>query len=206
MTTKVANVLIAMAWILSLILMSTVIGTARYVPGVSLCTLPDVVPHPVLIVVFHVSVLSMIVAMFFMYGRIFWVARKHMHQIHAMEVSSGTEENTMGTFTKELKAAKQLSIIVLVFFICHIGFLIGLGIGYSYRDIMSIPHYILYYKFSLIIVFFNSALNPVVYASKSKEFREAFKRILCPGSTKAGQRDDTLAGVDNSNSTIQSNT
>ena len=188
MTTKVANILIAVAWISSVLLTAVIIGTAEYIPGVSICTLVHIVPHWVLIVVFHVVVTLLILAMFFMYGRIFWVARKQAQQIHAMELSVGTEDNDKSSSAKELKAAKQLSTIVFVYFLTHgLALLIGMGIGYNYSNIMSLQMYIIYYKIYLMTTFLNSGLNPIVYASKNKEFREAFKRILRPCSTTDGQ-------------------
>ena len=181
MTPKVVNILVAVAWAASIICTGLLIGTANYIPGVSLCTLPDIVPQPVLITVLHVVLTSLIMAMFFIYGRIFWVARKQLKQIHAMLPSSGDQEYKSSRMARELKAARQFSTIVLVFFICHASFIIVLGLGYIEKGvIMPMSTYILCYKISLIVIFCNSGLNPLVYALKFKDFRQAFKRILCP--------------------------
>jgi hypothetical protein len=133
--------------------------------------------------------------MFVIYGRIFWVARKHMYQIHASVAPSAGQDDTRTRMIKELKAARQLSTIVLVYFICHAVFLVILGMGYNANS-MPIDKNIITYKASLIIMFFNSAINPIVYALQSKEFREAFKRILCPYGLQSGQSDDTLGFTD----------
>ena len=179
-TPKVVNILVSVAWATSIVCTSLVIGTAHYIPG-SLCTLPDIVPQPVLIAVIHVVITSLVVAMCFFYGRIFWVARKQMKQIHAMVPSSGGQDYKGSRMARELKAARQLSTVVLVFFTCHATFLIVLGLGYFEKGvIMPLLTYITWYKISMIVVFCNSSLNPVVYALKIKDFRQAFKRILCP--------------------------
>ena len=192
-TPRVVNVLIALSWIFAFIILGSVLGTADYVAGVSFCTLPDIVPHALLILIFHVLLVSEIIAMFYMYGRIFWVARKQVRQISENEVSGGQTEKRK-TFAKELKAARQLSFIVLVFFVCHATFLVVLAPSYIYKEIMPVPKFIIMYKVSLIIIFGNSALNPIVYALKNKALRKAFKCILCRCLLKEGECDDNSFG------------
>ena len=200
-TPKVVNILLSVAWGSSILLTGIVIGTAKYNPSISLCTLPDVVSHAI-IMVMHTILTSLIVAMFFIYGRIFLVARKQMKQIHALSAPSGLQENRGNRIARELKAAGQLSVVVLVFFICHATFLVTLGLGYIYRELMPIPTFILCYKVSLFVVFCNSALNPIVYALNNREFRAAFKRLLCSLCLTGNQRNmnnNTLYFSDQSN-------
>jgi hypothetical protein len=195
MTPRLVNILLGVAWATSTALTALVIGTIVYIPGVSICYLPDIVPDVVNVFVFQVVITLLIVAMFVIYGQIFWAARKHMHQIHPMASLPAGQIDSGKRMIKELKAAKQLFAIILVFFFCHAVFLVVLALGY-YDNIMPIAIYMINYKASLIIMFFNSAINPIVYALKSKAFREAFKRIVCRYVLLSEQNNDTLVFSD----------
>jgi hypothetical protein len=89
---------------------------------------------------------------------------------------------------KEIKAAKQLSFIVLVFLITHSPFVAVTLLGYFYRNVMTIVRYQLYYKICMTPIMFNSFMNPIVYAMKSKLFRGAFKLLLCKRPAIGRQR------------------
>ena len=197
-TPKLANISIGIAWTLTAILTTIIIGTSRFIPGVTKCMMADVTPTVVHIVVFNVIFSICICIICYMYGSIFLVAKRQITQIQALEVTNKPGENNKGSnIGKELKAARQLSFIVLVFFTTHaIGVLVGI-LGYVYDDYMTAEKYLVYYKLSILSMFFNSFMNPIVYALKSKEFKEAFKRILCRRLTPEGQREDSL-GFDDS--------
>ncbi|XP_076032518.1 putative G-protein coupled receptor No9 [Oratosquilla oratoria] len=78
-------------------------------------------------------------------------------------------------FRMETKAAKTLGIIVGVFILCWLPFFTM----YVVRGFC--PHCIHPLLFSILfwLGYCNSALNPCIYALFSKDFRFAFKKILC---------------------------
>jgi hypothetical protein len=169
--------------------------------------LPDMVPEGVLIGLFNVLFMAILFTMLYLYMRIFCVAKRQMQQIQALTVMTSAAPKT-GGMKQELKAAKQLAFIVLVFLSCHAMFYSILVLGYFYEDVgMSGDKYLVYYKLAVLVVFFNALMNPIVYALKSKEFKEAFKRILCRSTIPKGQGEHTLGFDDVNNSEgIQRNT
>ena len=196
MTQKLAHIFIAIAWTLAATFTGIIIGMSRFIPGETLCMMPDVTNTVVLIVIFHVFFVILVSVLLFMYGSIFLAARKQISRIQTLVVTNQPGQRKVNNIAKELKAARQLAFIVLVFLVTHIpGVFVGI-FGYVYDDYMTAEQYLVYYKLGNLIIFFNSLMNPLVYALKSKEFKEAFKRILCKPRV-AGQMEDLL-GFDNS--------
>lgn len=78
-------------------------------------------------------------------------------------------------FRMETKAAKTLGIIVGVFILCWLPFFcMYLVRGFCPQCINSLLFSILFW-----LGYCNSAINPFIYALFSKDFRFAFKTILC---------------------------
>ncbi|XP_077996391.1 adenosine receptor A2b-like [Glandiceps talaboti] len=110
------------------------------------------------------------IIMFILYLHIFWIAKKHSRQIavqqHAFETVS---------FKKALKATKTLAIVIGAFAICWIPFA-------TMVSIVSIPTaecetpWLFYIVFSIAVS--NSAVNPVIYAWRNRDFRESFIKLL----------------------------
>lgn len=83
---------------------------------------------------------------------------------------------------KNQKATRTLGVIMGCFMLCWLPFFIlalikpiGLGNGYSIGD--YVPQWL--DAFLLWLGYFNSALNPMIYARFNREFRKPFLEILC---------------------------
>ncbi|XP_057708854.1 trace amine-associated receptor 13c-like [Corythoichthys intestinalis] len=124
--------------------------------------------------------LSIIVTL---YTRVFMVA---VSQARAMRshVTCNKVQNSvpLGAKKSELKAARTLGVLVLVFLVCFCPFYISSLVG----DISfsTSAHYVVY------LYNFNSCVNPLIYALFYPWFRRAVKhivtlRILQPGSSGA---------------------
>ncbi|XP_040906881.1 alpha-1A adrenergic receptor-like [Toxotes jaculatrix] len=78
-------------------------------------------------------------------------------------------------FSREKKAAKTLGVVVGMFVLCWLPFFLVLPIG-SFNSSLRPPE--TYFKVIFWLGYFNSCLNPIIYPCYSREFKQAFIRIL----------------------------
>lgn len=79
---------------------------------------------------------------------------------------------------KERKAAKTLGIVVGVFILCWLPFfVVNIVVAFCGTDCIYRPQILV----SIVtwLGWLNSAMNPVIYACWSRDFRRAFRRVLC---------------------------
>ncbi|KAF6729419.1 Alpha-1B adrenergic receptor [Oryzias melastigma] len=78
-------------------------------------------------------------------------------------------------FSREKKAAKTLGVVVGMFILCWLPFFLVLPIG-SFNSSLRPPETL--FKVIFWLGYFNSCLNPIIYPCYSREFKQAFIRIL----------------------------
>ncbi|KAF7198802.1 alpha-1B adrenergic receptor-like [Nothobranchius furzeri] len=78
-------------------------------------------------------------------------------------------------FSREKKAAKTLGVVVGMFILCWLPFFLVLPIG-SFNSNLRPPETL--FKVIFWLGYFNSCLNPIIYPCYSREFKQAFIRIL----------------------------
>lgn len=131
----------------------------------------------VFIMCFCVPLLVIITA----YSIIFKVALRQIRQIRAIAPNQYARSHSR--FLKEFKAAKTLAVVVGAFVICWLPF-VTLNVIYSLCDP---SHDCPVVKPEVIMVtkwmhYGNSLLNPIIYTVMNREFRRAFKALLCLAS------------------------
>uniref|UniRef100_A0A8C5H9K6 Trace amine-associated receptor 13c-like n=1 Tax=Gouania willdenowi TaxID=441366 RepID=A0A8C5H9K6_GOUWI len=118
-----------------------------------------------------------------LYVRVFMVA---VSQAQAMRshVTVVTLQSSLNVNRSELKAARALGVVVVVFLMCLTPFyIVSLSSGFGVRSLSS-------YIFVIGLYFFNSLLNPVIYVFLYPWFRKCVKcvfslQILKSGSSEA---------------------
>ncbi|KAF5898356.1 adenosine receptor A2b [Clarias magur] len=112
------------------------------------------------------------------YVKIFTVARKQLRQIKLGSVMGNGEsrqhQHHRGFLQREIRAAKSLSIIVGLFALCwlpvHVLNCLTLFVPTEKSE------YVMYV--AIILSHANSAVNPIIYAYRIREFRNTFRKIL----------------------------
>ncbi|XP_053341688.1 adenosine receptor A2b [Clarias gariepinus] len=128
---------------------------------------------------FFGCVLLPLLIMLVIYVKIFTVARKQLRQIKLGSVMGNGEsrqhQHHRGFLQREIRAAKSLSIIVGLFALCwlpvHVLNCLTLFVLTGKK-----PEYIMYV--AIILSHANSAVNPIIYAYRIREFRNTFRKIL----------------------------
>ncbi|KAM7363508.1 octopamine beta1 receptor isoform 2-T2 [Cochliomyia hominivorax] len=102
---------------------------------------------------------------------------KHLQisQIPKPRPSIQVEQSTITTMRRERKAARTLGIIMSAFLLCWLPFFLWY-ITSSLCDSCTTPRIVVGILFW--IGYFNSALNPIIYAYFNRDFRAAFKKTL----------------------------
>lgn len=95
--------------------------------------------------------------------------------LHEMNQETPTKDRNISKMKREHKAARTLGIIMGTFIICWLPFFVWY-VSVSLCTTCKCPHFVV----TLVFWFgyFNSTLNPLIYAYFNRDFREAFKNTL----------------------------
>ena len=113
------------------------------------------------------------------YSYIFYTVRKQLKQIASLEVMSASTNNqfrTSSRFKKEVKVAKSLAMVIILFAFCWIP--IDVINTFSVICGAKCPYPIELSLATIVLSHANSAVNPVIYAYGNNNFKEAFKRMF----------------------------
>ncbi|XP_070770957.1 trace amine-associated receptor 13c-like [Enoplosus armatus] len=139
-----------------------------YITGVVDLVLTFIVPVTIIIV---------------LYMRVFVVAVSQARAMRSHITAATLQRSVNPTRKSELKAARTLGVLVLVFLICFFPFY---GVSLAGESLLNTPSEF----FVTFLFYFNSCLNPLIYALFYPWFRKAVKvivtlQILQPGSCEA---------------------
>uniref|UniRef100_A0A3P8TP73 G-protein coupled receptors family 1 profile domain-containing protein n=1 Tax=Amphiprion percula TaxID=161767 RepID=A0A3P8TP73_AMPPE len=176
-----AKLCVCMCWFCSVFYSSVVFKDALNQPGINNSCTGEcivVVSYIAEVVDLVLTFIAPITAIILLYMRVFVVAVSQAHAMRSHTAAVTHQHSvTLSTRKSELKAARTLGVLVLVFLICFCPFYCAILAGSS-------P-----YTANLVFLMFylNSCLNPVIYALFYPWFRKAVKhivtlQILQPGS------------------------
>ncbi|XP_072025059.1 allatostatin-A receptor-like [Amphiura filiformis] len=136
--------------------------TFRFTLGVTLFVLKFVLP---------------VVIMFVTHGATILTLRKHANELRSRSEASNSPAYAL--LQAKQKVVEMLFIVMVTFIVCwtpdqvgHFGYTVGF-----------VPYRFLYgtaYRCFVLLAFFNSCVNPIIYAFKNEKFRNAFRDLL-PG-------------------------
>ena len=108
-------------------------------------------------------------ALFFCYANVYCIARHHSLAIEALEMSLKSNRRTC----RNTKYSRTISSIIGTFLSLWLPFQIGVFL----TNIVNINITYTVWKMLHYLAFFNSVLNPWVYALKTSDFQSAFKQL-----------------------------
>ena len=112
--------------------------------------------------------------------------------------------SSAGTKRENLRAKRTLAIVsftvTAAYIICNTPYLVfEIYVAYSEHENISNKYETLYriYRVLGFIMYFNSCLNPFLYAFQSSNYRKNFKRIFCHRETVLNDGNINLGGLHN---------
>ncbi|KAG8510904.1 Trace amine-associated receptor 7a [Galemys pyrenaicus] len=182
-TMSVAGVCIAFSWLFSIIFSFSLLGTGANETGledlVSALTCVGgcqiAVNQNWVLVDFLIFIVPTLVMMI-LYAKIFLVAKQQARKIESLaSKTEGSSESYKERVTKrERKAAKTLGIAVIAFLISWLPYFID-SIVDAFLGFIT-PTYV--YEILVWFAYYNSAMNPLIYAFFYPWFRKAIKLIV----------------------------
>lgn len=168
--TKVA-IYIAVIWIFSYGLQIPTLfgvwGTFGYDPKLGTCSInKDEYGHSSKIALFACGFAIPCIVIIVCYAKIYWVVR-----------TSHKNLEKHGTGTKTKRSEMHITKMVLVIFLCFVVCYLPISIVKVFDSDVNMP---LLHVIGYILLYFSSCLNPVIYVTMNKQYRQAyFNTIRC---------------------------
>lgn len=111
------------------------------------------------------------------YFYIFLIVRRQMSQIEALNIAMPQQRGAraISKFKKEIKAAKSLAIVIILFAISWIPIHVLNTISLTCSDCYPIELLLA----TIVLSHANSAVNPFLYAYGNSNFKHAFRKMIC---------------------------
>ncbi|XP_078693244.1 adenosine receptor A2b-like [Branchiostoma floridae x Branchiostoma belcheri] len=177
MTTRTARWAIALTWALSLLIGMVPLMGWNLGPSQNGCAFTAVIDFDYFVYFnFFGCVLTPLLIMGFIYSTIFWSVRKQLRSIKSTDITTSAIEKKKKYFKKEVKAAKSLAIIVGLFAVCWLPLHTLNCIDHLCREACPYPYELL--MTAILLSHANSAVNPVIYAFRNRDYRNTFKSLV----------------------------
>ena len=148
----------------------------------------------------RVITVASISILIFCHFAVYRQARSQILKIATQQISTEARE----TFLKEKKALNTATMVIGVVFLSFVPIII---IRPVLKSLIGPPawKFVLLYAFKSLVLC-NSVCNPLIYCTKNKEFRQAFKRIIARQNQGNTQRKNHFDQIFKRNKTNQWNT
>ena len=109
------------------------------------------------------------------YCRLYLAIRRHKNQMQAQQLQQVAQNSEMANFASLVKSAFGTFYVYLLFLVCYLPHLVSMT-----AIVISGPNIALkkLFLYSLILVYLNSCLNPLIYCWKMRHIRHAIIDIL----------------------------
>ncbi|XP_071824576.1 sphingosine 1-phosphate receptor 3-like [Apostichopus japonicus] len=136
--------------------------------------------HSLLIAGFTPTILAILLCS---YARIFVIAQRHLKEVSRRRLTGMDVDRVRYLESKSrMKATVTAVLVVLIFSICWLPMSVKLVVDVLYDPPVDVQF--VYQTIVEILSFANSALNPIIYALRSKKYRDSFKVALSVLSNK----------------------
>ena len=170
---------ILISWIFAGFLITGVFFIRRKVfhfhPGKCLCFLKVNLKENVGIysaITYSITVSLSFLLIVFSYYKVFKKIRAHFAQV----ANSSLRDENSTPFIEEVKVTAMLFTTIIAFFICWTPSVI-VDFQDAIRGYYTLPRQV--YLFNVFSYFCSSAVNPMIYGLMKRQFREAYKKVLC---------------------------
>jgi len=148
----------------------------------------------------RVTTVASISILIFCHFAVYREARSQILKIATQQISTEARE----VFLKEKKALNTTTMVIGVLFLSFVPLIIFRPV---LKSLIGPPawNFVLLYAFKSLVLC-NSVCNPLIYCTRNKEFRQAFKRILARQNQGKNQRKKHFDQIFKRNKTNQGNT
>ena len=122
----------------------------------------------------HVCTITCVsLVLVFMYVKIFREIKKQNRRVHDLSGSSAS------TRAAEVKVIKTLVITVGWFMVCWWPLIVCIIVGMVYKESSTVPPLLsTIIRYLVMLVFLNSGMNPIIYFTRMKTFRDAYIKLF----------------------------
>ncbi|CAH1802493.1 unnamed protein product [Owenia fusiformis] len=183
MTHKSAIIVITLSWIAAVFIgLLPVFGWNLGPPPHPRCFFMEVMDMHYLVFIFISTILTPSIFMAIVYGRIYFAVKR---QLRVMAQQTYSQDGELICSKAEVKAAKSLATIVILFVISWMPlYLLNTIMCFCDLCFEAIPWWVI--KVTIVLSHANSAWNPALYAWGMAGFRKALKKLLWYGLLKKG--------------------
>lgn len=172
MSSRRANILIGVVWMYAATLALIPLLGFNSFPDTMYCVYELVMRKSYrLLVALHFIILPVI--MFLIYARVFYIAWSHKKKIVCQ--NSAVSLNINARIQRETKTATIMALVMLLFSVCWLPF--------AFIQVVQAVEFTVNRAFlSNFLVFLgliNSFMNPFIYVWKNKQYKQAFRKIIC---------------------------